>query len=516
MNLDEVMNRSTLTDLPLEDAIAYIGHACDEAWDAKRADVLRHLTTLSESFPRKKLGAEQVGLLDYFVGNLWNGIKLLESSGPAGGWEWENPSAEKEIASFRRAITASGISLLPPHRVCQARTNLGNCYSTIGRFVEAVDAWNDALTVNPRFGMARGNLGNGLWSYARMLYDDGHRNVLARRAWQFLDPARLEGLEAGAAGLFALSRTAIEKRISAKILREEIDLNQWSLGASIEEIGYRRWCLSARLFLNPLNDLGPYTIAARDVLTAPSIVTGLDEGPRFHGFFNQLKQEYVSARWLVYEALELADLRPHFSDRDVLLYNTLDYPAYSLATEKLRLGFRALYSCFDKIAFFLNAYLQLGIPEKRVSFRNLWYEQEERKNGVRAEFKARENLPLRGLFWLGKDLYEDSVDFRAAMDPEAEQLNEIRNHLEHKYLKLHDDLWSNDRSTRIFVDDLARSMQRGQFASMTMRLLSLTRAAIMYLSFGVHREERLRAQAAPQERITLPMSLDVWDDDWKR
>ncbi|MDX5595492.1 LA2681 family HEPN domain-containing protein [Pseudovibrio sp. SPO723] len=40
----------------------------------------------------------------------------------------------------------------------------------------------------------------------------------------------------------------------------------------------------------------------------------------------------------------------HFSDKDVALYNTLDYPSYALAVEKARLAYRMEYSLFDKIA----------------------------------------------------------------------------------------------------------------------------------------------------------------------
>jgi hypothetical protein len=97
----------------------------------------------------------------------------------------------------------------------------------------------------------------------------------------------------------------------------------------------------------------------------------------------------------------------------------------------VKLSFRATYSLFDKIAFFLNAYLGLNIPEKRVSFRGVWYEGQEKRKGIRREFQSLANWPLRGLFWLGKDLYEDAPEFRAAIDPEAQRLCEIRNQLEH-------------------------------------------------------------------------------------
>ena len=100
------------------------------------------------------------------------------------------------------------------------------------------------------------------------------------------------------------------------------------------------------------------------------------------------------------------------------------------------------------------------------------------------------------------------------MAPAAERLNEIRNHLEHKYLKLHSDLWGGPESST-FKDGLAISLGRDEFDDMTMLLLSMTRAALLYVSLGVHREEQLRATSRDPNAITPPAFLDIWEDDWK-
>jgi len=516
MNFDEMMSRTTLKDTGFDQSLEYIGRGCDAALDAERTDVLRHLVTLAATVSRDTATPEKTALLDYFLGNVWSGIKTLESRSRDSGWQWENIAAENEIIHFRRAIELSENSALSVHRVGQVTTNLANCYLTIGRPVEAIELWRDAVAKQATFGMSRGNLGRGLWKYALLLYDDRDRLILVQEAWRYLDPAKLRGLDPGAGEAFARFRDEIERAIPIEVLRKDVECDDGSLGKTEPEIAYRRWCLLARLFLNPLNDCGAFTLAACDRLTAPSIVSGANEGPKFHGFFNQLKQEYVSARWLIYEALEPAEEGAHFADHDVLLFNTLDYPSYGLATEKLKLGFRSLYSLFDKIAFFLNAYLGLQIPETKVSFRNVWYQKRERKNGLREEFIARRNLPLKGLFWLSKDLYEDSTDFRVAMNPTAKRMSEIRHHLEHKYLKLHDELWPGKLAADAFSDDLAHSMYRAELGTRSKELLSLTRSAIIYLSLAVHREERLKAATAPKNRVTVPMNLDVWEDDWKK
>ncbi len=198
--------------------------------------------------------------------------------------------------------------------------------------------------------------------------------------------------------------------------------------------------------------------------------------------------------------------QPHFSDRDVLLYNTLDYPSYSLAVEKVKASFRMVYSLFDKIAYFLNEYLDLSIPKKRVSFKTLWYEAHNKKKGVRPDFQKRQNWPLRGLFWLSKDLFEDNLGFKESIEPDAQELHDIRNHLEHKYLKLHEGLWhgppsDNDKASFALADTLAFSMDRREFEAKTLRLIKMARAALIYLSLAIHCEEQRRTKERRPDSI---------------
>ena len=128
--------------------------------------------------------------------------------------------------------------------------------------------------------------------------------------------------------------------------------------------------------------------------------------------------------WLLFEAFHAGDV--HFSDRRVVLHNTLDYPSYALAVEKLKAAFGITYSLFDKTAVFLNAYMKLGVDERSIYFRSIWYKnQDSRLRTLRPEFEAYENWPFRGLYWLSKDLFE--LGFRDVAQPDADALYEIRN-----------------------------------------------------------------------------------------
>lgn len=363
--------------------------------------------------------------------------------------------------------------------------------------------------------MAQGNRGYGFFHYARVLYDKGQTSVFLKYSHYDLKSALSGPLYDDAKKAFKKTIAQIESAVSPEYLSADLDMHSFPLGKSDQEIHYRKWCLKNTLFLNPLNDLGPYPIACQDVLNAPSIVVKLGEGPYYFGYFNQIKQEYASARYLFYEAMNSKE--PHFSDNEVFLYNTLDYPSYSLSVEKVKAAFRIIYSLFDKIAYFANNYFNLSILEKRVSFKIFWYNLQEKKKGLRNEFKGLQNWPLRGLFWLSKDLYEDRPGFKEIINLDAKDLCDIRNHIEHKYLKLHDNLWIQSVDTPSYlIDKLAFSMNRYEFEKKTLRLIKLARAALIYLSLAIHCEEKSRAKERNPEDILPGLPLDIWEDDWKR
>jgi hypothetical protein len=194
-----------------------------------------------------------------------------------------------------------------------------------------------------------------------------------------------------------------------------------------------------------------------------------------------MKQEYVSARWLLYEGL--TSTTPHFSDRDVLLAATEPKPSLSLSIEKRKAAYRISYSLFDKIGFFLAAYMELGIPEKQITFRTLWRTGDNKP--IRKEFDLTGNWGFCALYWLGKDFLENDNDEVA--EPQARGLSDIRNHIEHKYLRV-----TVAESLTPPPDDLALVVSRDHFQAKAVHLLKLARSALIYLAIGVGLEELRR------------------------
>jgi len=175
----------------------------------------------------------------------------------------------------------------------------------------------------------------------------------------------------------------------------------------------------------------------------------------------------------------------------------------NLSTEKSKAAYRIAYSLFDKVGFLLNSYMSLGILEKQVSFRRRWRAGDGKP--IRAEFDVTGNWGFSALYWLAKDLFEAAGNEVA--EPQARRLSAIRNHLEHKYLRL-----TLIDCVNLPHDDLALTISRAEFERMAIHLLKLARSALVYLRIGVgleeRRRERERAGVSIEEIPTPPLIPD--------
>jgi tetratricopeptide (TPR) repeat protein len=376
-----------LDGLTTSKAMQLIGTIIDMGGDEHSLAALDHASGMLDRLMLGEMPARAACRAHYFRANVWSAKRHASPNWRT--WLWKSEAIDGEILELRRALAHPGFSELHPMQRAQIYTNLGNILNHTGRFIEAIEYWDRALNAVPKFAMASGNRGVGLGHYAGALYDRGHEAVLMLAACHSLaeacaEDAILDNPDNGAAlEQFASRMTAIWGHYDIPRIAEDVDFENHSMGRSKKERAYRRWCLGNRLFINPLNDIGPHPISAHDVMTLPSITVGLEDGPGppavIH-YFNIIKQEYCAARYALYEGMTAVGV--HFSDRGVLLYNTLDYPAFGFAIERMKMAFRGAYSVFDKTAFLLNDYLNLGHPERQVNFRNLWYVKAEAKRFI--------------------------------------------------------------------------------------------------------------------------------------
>ncbi len=523
--LDEILSVESLSGLDNQEAFNLVSKMIDLTDTLDLPTGTDRALELCNELADRSLNEAEAVLLHYFRANAWASHRKRKTKDLNAAWAWDQPELLRELFHLRSALRHSGFTHLDKVRRCQIFTNTANLLNTIGRCTEAVECWNRALDIIPSFGMALGNRGYGLMSYARLLYDHGHAVAMMKFTHDDLQQATSSEAFYESHNYDDVKKAMVREvddiaaHIDLEKVASSLDLDNYSLGRSKKERAYRAWCLEQRLFLSPLNDLGAYPIATSDTLLLPDLVVEVGEPPTLIGFFNQLKQEYVAGRYLYYEGIR--ESSSHFADRDVLLYDTLDYPAYSLAVERVKAAYRMAYSLFDKLAFFINAYWRLGMKERSISFRSVWYTKliKGRPGPLRHCFGGYENWPLRGLFWLSKDLLESNSELTDTMEPDAEALSTIRNHLEHKYLKVHDWPWTSESYSDSIHDNLrdslAYSVTRGDLEAKALRLLKLARAGLIYLSLAVHREELLREEQRG-DGLVMPMGLDTWPDDWKR
>ncbi len=463
----------------------------------------RLIDILSKCIGNSKFNLREKGLLHYFSGNAWSYIQKIKYSNEE--FPLETIELENQITHLR--IAHNYISKTDDtFNKCQILTNLGNLFSHIGRFSESQNFFNKCLELDKDFGMAIGNRGFSLYYYARVIFDPVDQFI-------FMQYSRRDLLKAISSNqvykeakyAFTNMIVNIESAFSLSELNNFITYDSFGKDLKDDEKKYREWCAESKLFINPLNDIFTESVVARDSLFIPLMILPPKDKLLYHSMFNQLKQEFTTARFLYYESIQ--NNLPHFADKDVVLMNTLDYSVYSISLEKIKIAFRVCYSLFDKIAYFINMYLDLGFDLNRVTFRTIWYNNLDKRKGVNSQLLTTKNWAMRGLFWLSKDFYEEELG--RSIEPEAKEIATIRNFIEHKSFKIVES-GNYDWTEKTETFEIDRSL----FYDKTFKLLELGRSALMYLSFLVYDEER-KKQNGNIYQLVMPIDFPKIKDDEK-
>jgi|GEM_PF-204715 len=523
----------------IDEAIEFLRSLIDVSSYLHKIEGLERAIKLSGRAFRWDLTQDQSVLLHYHVARAWRSLKTIRRKDDSRSWESQKDEIENEILHLRGALKRCGSKETAREMRQKILDDLGNALGYIGRFVEAVECWNEILEINPSNPLARGNRGIGLAGYSRALYNQDHdaskeavstKEALLRAAYSDIKAALLSDPDDDARGRFQEYMTWLESVLSPEwlkskalnsemlgpeALQESIEANNPSLGSSDEEQSYRKWCLDNRLLLNPLNDLGPVAMATEDSLAPPEMMAGIRGGPGYIECLNELKQEFASARYIYYQGISSG--RPHFSDRKVILINTPDYPAYSLAIEEVKAAFRIFYSMFDKIACLLDDYLGLGTTDREIRLKSLWYRMVKKDRLLRQDFQQNDNWPLKGLFWLSKDLYDERQVFKEFMEPDARRIYDIWDHLEHRYLNVSNQSTRKAASSALNAspNSLSYTIQRCDFEDMTLGLIKTVRAALIYLLTAINHQEQHCMEIRAENITIMGSGLDIIEDDWK-
>lgn len=259
---ETLISIDSIEDFDDASAINVIGLLVDASGDTGKEEGVNHAIHLAEELLDRGVPPGHRSRIHYYLGNAYSHLKQLDAA-DSGRWWWENDHLEQEIYHFRMALEPYGIENIRDIEICKIYTNLGNALSEVGRVVEAIRCWNHAIEIDPDFAQAKGQKGIGFHSYARAHYDKGHSAIFFRAAYEQLDQAvAAGGLFPPMKEYFEVFQQHIADQFKTGVLDEKMEFQEHSLGDSDEEGEYRQWCLEQTLFLNPLNDIGPNSIAA--------------------------------------------------------------------------------------------------------------------------------------------------------------------------------------------------------------------------------------------------------------
>ncbi|WP_323596233.1 LA2681 family HEPN domain-containing protein [Aliarcobacter butzleri] len=489
------MNNCSLINKYLEKLAKVI----DKSLDSNNEKILKKFVE-NYSF---KLENFQKTYAYFLLGNAYNGIRKINHKKNINKiWSLEQEEVFKEIYFLRKAIKQEDFYNIGLELKLGIYVNLANSFSHYGRTINAIKYYDKAIALkfwhknivnHPNYFMALINKANALEYYSNLDYDDGHKEYFIKFAYRLYKEALI---------LFEKNKNIyyIDLSIVNKILKrvnfynkfeniEDIEyFETYEINFSKNENEYRKFCLSNKLFLNSMNDLGNYDISTYDPLNLPNLITKIDEGfPKTITNFNQIKQEFITFRHLLFEGLH--EKTPKYYNKEISITDDYDYNLYDINIEKIKIAFRGFYSIFDKIANFIYEYFIKVETQKKIDFRNIWTDKNMKINDV---FNKSHNLALRGLYLISKDLFfnnndEQSKKFIEVLEPEAQTINEIRNHLEHKFISIklfNSEFLNNEDRKRNF------SISRDELEEKTIHLAQLARESLIYLSFSIHIEEQ--------------------------
>lgn len=415
---------------------------------------------------------------------------------------------KKALFYFRKAISLLESSGDSPVLLLPLYTNYANDLDSCGRVIEALRIYRKALSITDSFGMATANYGRALSFYADIVNDSGHHRDLHCHAYQAIKKAleiKDTNMHAEAIAGFEKQIEDYEKRFNKKILSSPIIYPEYDLGEP-DEKDYRNWCLHNHLFLNPLNDLiRPKAAFAHDPLTITQYTEYVHRDevgkksngnpPKWFAMLNQLKEEFIYARFLCYEGTEKM-AETHYADKDVLLsLASYDYVNYSIRLEQLKSAFRISYSLFDQIAFMINEFWSLGLGERQADAYHVFD----------CKHYPMDNIALTALFWAFNEFKEEYIEGAGASEKE---LKTLRHALEHKFVQVHE--YTQPHELHI-MDDRFYHISESNLKEHTLRILTLAREWIMELVYAIAIEESKNQD----KENAVHLHITDYDDQWK-
>jgi tetratricopeptide (TPR) repeat protein len=402
-----------------------------------------------------------------------------------------NDAEEHRLARhYYRLATEHIQSHHPPDSFAsQVWTNYGNALSHVNRSIEAIDAYDMALNINPLMGMALGNKAIALSYLAPHMH--GHTHLFYLESIRLLEIALAQPLTPG-------GRSSFNARLEylKHILSKHGEMKPEEAEGIEPETPFHRFlcefCARHGLFLNPATFLGEKGKAFYGdpifISTMYAELEDRDKFDRYVTFLNEIKQDYVMGRYFLVESqYQSPDIDA--VDKGVSVFYPLDYSLYSTYIQLLKAANKQAIDVLDKIACFIHDYCKLRTPKPdRVSFRNIW----GNSHTVTDDLIPFASPHLFALYNLAQDVSE-----RKDWQGDWVHLYRYRNALTHRFLIIHE-MQLDDQTNK----DIPR-VKEGEFLRDTILAFKIARAALVYLILFVEHIERVGGTKV--EGPTLPV-----------
>lgn len=366
--------------------------------------------------------------------------------------------------------------------------NLGNCYDTIGRVIDALECYEEALKIKPNFGMALGNKGKALLYYAALSSE--HQKRFALEAYFCLKKALKIGVPPEALSSFEAELRRIREKMPRSLLEKEPKIEGCQIKANSKlERFIVESSLKHGLYLNTCIFCQSCDIAIGDIMIIPmmTVPAGSDDFLTLASFLNQMKMDFATFRFLLFLS-QYKELNIEFVNKRIFIIDTLDRSKHNIRIQLIKTAFKGLYDILDKIAFFINYYLELDIPETKINFNRLWYSD---KKQIHRKIRNTHNFSLNALFDIHKDL--ESGPYK--------KLRNTRNALTHRFINVRASEEKEDKE----------NIKEETLLKQTLKLALMVRNSIIYLLHFVYQEER-KKEMSKTEGLVLPLFVEVLTD----
>lgn len=408
-----------------------------------------------------------------------------------------NKNLQNSKCCFREAIKRE--KNLESKTKKQLWTNYGNCLDSLGRVLEALYAYDEALKIDPVFPMALGNRAKAMQFFADI--SGAYRKAIYIKSYQLHKSAldreeeliRFGGISAKKS--FEDRMQQIEVLFKDKsMLTRNIKHSKYDMSNMTEfEKFYIKFCSKHKLFLNfhIHEDDGEASVVDPIFI---SMITPTNDTESFFNlakYINQIKEDYLVARLLLVQSQFKREDFNHISKR-MTFVNTLDYSTFNIYIGLLKSAFKEAYNILDKVSRFINEYYKLGFTGD-IYFTTIWeYNDKEGERRIQPEILNSKNISLYAL-------YDVFLDFKSGY---YKRIQNIRNALIHERLVIYDSELTNWDNKEEKYNIGYKTM-----LSQTINLMHLIKSVVIYLINFVYLEENRKRRDS--DGLIGPMFVDT-------